>query len=959
MITQRTVLIVLTLIGNPMLTSFRLPLTISLFSLAVASAITGCGGSTTSGKGEESNNPPIVEAGIDQSGIDTVVQVSGAVRDDGRPSAHLTLAWSQISGPAGAKFVNPASAVTTVTLPGPGVYVLRLAADDGAAQVADEMSVTVIRPPSITLVDTGKSLYSILVETGAPRSVATAAEELQRYIERSTGVRLPIVPRATGPVISLGDTTRARTAGISASTLSFESFRRAVRGQDVFIVGLDLDRTPQGGASAGTANGVYAFIEDVLGVRWLLPGRMGEDVPVLNRVTVPNIDSSVAPAFVERSLPYIQNDLPAVVEWSRRQRLGRSRQISHGHAWQYVVPPVHFDAHPEWFAQIGKVRLRPSGDRYKLETTDESLVRFYAQAAIDAFAADARMSSFSLSPTDSAGWSQSAASLDLTETDPQGAPSVTPLVLSFYNRVARLVGERFPDRTLGGYIYADYLYPPAAGIPDLAPNLALVIAPSIDYGYRLHREDVRTQWKTVMGAWTAKSRHTMLYDLFNWLRNAGGGLTPPAPDICNFVFPRIADLGVEGIYVYGTTEWSQGGITNYLLARMAWNPRLDARKVCEEFIDRAYGPAAEPMAKLYALVDATVATYYRDHADARYTRDLNYMRLVEAPIYAQVEALYTQAVAASSSASIPQRERLRLFGDNLALLQWSLRKMNFIPTQTDSPVYRSDVDIASLKGRKDPAFGIVLAPELSQEPRTVPPLDVVAMPAIPNPRPVTAYRLYGNTRILLRTDADSQITITPTELVARDIPAYTVYDEFGTILASGILRVGETISIVGHARAVDYLEIIAPSSYFTLSISGARFALATDTHAHGLRLMGRMTPVYFRVPPELTRFTITTRTAAPGETSRGRLYSPSGRLVSTLDTVAVPAAEFAIKAIDMAGDWAGFWCLALERAPTGALDDVGIALDPALPPWVIVDPLNPLAFTALDRVISAADYRKK
>ena len=60
---------------------------------------------------------------------------------------------------------------------------------------------------------------------------------------------------------------------------------------------------------------------------------------------------------------------------------------------------------------------------------------------------------------------------------------MTPLILKFYNDVARIVGREFPDRLLCGYVYAQYLYPPTAGIPPMEPNVCLVVAASIDYGY--------------------------------------------------------------------------------------------------------------------------------------------------------------------------------------------------------------------------------------------------------------------------------------------------------------------------------------------------------------------------------------------------------------------------------------------------------------------------------------------
>ncbi len=98
------------------------------------------------------------------------------------------------------------------------------------------------------------------------------------------------------------------------------------------------------------------------------------------------------------------------------------------------------------------------------------MIQHYAQTAIEAFRQNPKLSVFSLSPTDSDDWSTSTASKGLYDRDPHGKRSFTPLVLKFYNDVAKIVGREFPDRKLAGYVYASYLYPPSAGVPRLEPN---------------------------------------------------------------------------------------------------------------------------------------------------------------------------------------------------------------------------------------------------------------------------------------------------------------------------------------------------------------------------------------------------------------------------------------------------------------------------------------------------------
>jgi hypothetical protein len=569
---------------------------------------------------------------------------------------------------------------------------------------------------SVTLIDNGKSEFSILLAPDAPRSVTTAAEELQHYAEKSTKAKLPIVTQApvgNKPYISLGNTAASQAAGLSVGDIALEGFRIATVGGNVYILGQDTpagQKTPLGGTSEGTANGVYTFLEDYFNIRWLLPGEMGEDVPELKAVAIPAVNRTDAPFFLNRRIPYIQKTRETVVDWSRRQRLGFSMYINHAHNWVPVVTPDLFKTHPEWFALVKGERLAPEGDRYKLETTNPELVQFIADAAIKAFRANPDLYMFSISPSDgSYNWSESVESKALHETDPHGKLSITPMILKFYNDVAKIVGKEFPDRKIAGYIYSNYLYPPKAGVPPMEPNLFIAIATSISYGYKMYRPAVQQEWDVLMKGWSAQTENTSYYDMLNWLRFNSASLTPPAPELMNFAFSKLVDYKVKGTYQYGTDEWSHGAINNYILARMSWNPRLDAHAVCNEFYRRAYGEAAGVhIQHLYEFMDAEVKAYYNRNQLASYTMTPQYVREVLGANYPKIEQFYLAAEKASGDASPNQKARLNYFRDNLILMQWRIRQLQNMPDATESPLYRSDAEVRKMIGSVHPGFGVVL-----------------------------------------------------------------------------------------------------------------------------------------------------------------------------------------------------------------------------------------------------------
>lgn len=68
------------------------------------------------------------------------LQLRASVTDDGQPGP-LTTLWTTVSGPASASFADPDQPATSVGFPQPGLYVLRLQANDTAASASATLSV--------------------------------------------------------------------------------------------------------------------------------------------------------------------------------------------------------------------------------------------------------------------------------------------------------------------------------------------------------------------------------------------------------------------------------------------------------------------------------------------------------------------------------------------------------------------------------------------------------------------------------------------------------------------------------------------------------------------------------------------------------------------------------------------------------------------------------------------------
>lgn len=157
----------------------------------------------------------------------------------------------------------------------------------------------------------------IIVQDGQPRAtivvakdaaepakgkIQTAAEELQAYVQKISGAKLPIVDDVQGvkgPAILVGRSRLsdalgvAIPAGVSANRRD-EGFVIVCRGERLLLAGNN------DGPYHGTEYAVYDFLRS-LGVRWFMPGEFGEVVPRQKTIRVPEQQVREKPDFVMRN----------------------------------------------------------------------------------------------------------------------------------------------------------------------------------------------------------------------------------------------------------------------------------------------------------------------------------------------------------------------------------------------------------------------------------------------------------------------------------------------------------------------------------------------------------------------------------------------------------------------------------------------------------------------------------
>jgi hypothetical protein len=478
-----------------------------------------------------------------------------------------------------------------------------------------------------TLAQEGQPKATIVIAAAAGDKVKLAANELQRYVERISGARLPIVSDAekpTGPLVLVGPSKLTEnlkppiTSGLSPARRE-EGYVISCRDGRLVLAGNDQ------GPYHGTEYAVYDLLHR-LGVRWYMPGDYGEIVPKLTTVSCREMAVSEKPDFIVRN--WWLHALPELAEQEKRWKL-RSRMnpdnlfTTPGDSSARNVLPEkqYFKEHPDYFA------LNPDGTRnpYLPNLANPKAVEIAAGIIGDYFRKNPEANSYGFAPDDGLPRDYSPDTLKLHQgfVDLLGRPGVaaeestTEEWLTFVNQVTAKVRREFPEVYIATNGYANRNLPPE-GVK-LDDHLIIMFAAI--WSCTLHAYDDPHCWQKVRQAemlrrWCELCPNVWVYG-YNY-QMLVSGLTPlPETRKLRRDLPLMKKWGVIGFLDEARNVWAECGIASrYLRARLEWDADADADAILQEFYAQWYGAAAQPMQAFYdALEEAIEQSPWHGHED--------------------------------------------------------------------------------------------------------------------------------------------------------------------------------------------------------------------------------------------------------------------------------------------------------------------------------------------------------
>jgi len=473
----------------------------------------------------------------------------------------------------------------------------------------------------------------VIVEAGKPRAtivlrkadmapggkVATAAADLQLYVEKITGAKLAIVSdeeKTSGARILVGSSAATEALKVAIPTGRTaagrdEGFVIVASGDNLVLAGNDTD------PYHGTEYAVYEFLERQ-GVRWFMPGDYGELVPKRDTIRIDDVTIRQKPDFPLRSwwahmLPEMQK---LETRWKLRNKLNPDSNalfaMPGDSSVRALIPEKeYFKSNPEAFA------LNADGTRNQFlpNLSHPKAVELSAKTIKDALRRDPKLNSFGFAPDDGVPRDYSPETLLRNRGFPEvyGRPgveaekSISEEWIEFAINVTREVRKEFPNAYITTNAYANRNTPPQ-GVK-LDDHMMIMFAAL--WSDTLHSYTNPKSWMAMregqmLRTWAELCPNVWVYGYDETMLVSA--LTPvPRVSKVRVDLPLMKKWGVIGFLNEARNTWAEEGIaTKYVRARLAWNADADVDAILTDFYSGWYGKAALPASKFWEALEATM-----------------------------------------------------------------------------------------------------------------------------------------------------------------------------------------------------------------------------------------------------------------------------------------------------------------------------------------------------------------
>ncbi len=466
-------------------------------------------------------------------------------------------------------------------------------------------------PPEVRIARDGKAELSVVVSSQASDRVRQASETLAGYLEKISGAPFEVVTGDGVTGIAVGLPPGFPKTPHSGKLRNPNTFQR-----EHYL----LQSHPRGLYVLGATDlAVEHAVWDLLyriGYRQFFPGNNWEVIPRLRELAVA-VDVEEEPDYHSRRIWYGFGAWDYAVEpyrqWCSRNRATSGVDLRTSHAYAGIIRSHRdeFKEHPEYLALVGG-RREDRGESTKLCLGNSNVRRLVVKHAQSHFERYPDADSISVDPSDGGGWCECESCAKLG--------SVSDRALTLANEVASAVNGAGDYRLVGMYAYSQHSPPPVIRVH---PRVVVSVATAfIRGGYTLDE---------LIAGWSAKGATLGIreyYSVNTWDRDLPSRARGSNLDYLSATIPRFHAQGARYLSAESSDNWGPNGLGYYIASRILWDIDEAQRvpEIVDDFLTRAFGPARDPMADFYRLIDGSrehllfddlIGRMYRHLAEAR------------------------------------------------------------------------------------------------------------------------------------------------------------------------------------------------------------------------------------------------------------------------------------------------------------------------------------------------------
>ncbi len=475
-----------------------------------------------------------------------------------------------------------------------------------------------------------------------------AAFELSRVISKMGSYQAEVIndpPKSGQRGIYIGLTPQTAHLFNIIKPLDKEAFILRTWNDDLLILG----KTPQ-----ATLSAVYWFLQNYGGVRWYLPGKIGEYVPERKSWVIDNLDKVVEPAFLSRVFSGIRGYDGKL--WQQRNLL--TRRYDFHHNLSNIIRYDHFSEHPDWFPLIRDSRYQPNGKmdlNYQPDLSNMEVVDQVANTANKFFIKNYNTATFSIGLNDSNKFGE----IDFgylknsSKRYFRGVPDYSNYVFDFTNKVAQKVLLSHSDKYIGCLAYSWYENTPTFKVlPNVLPYLTADRSQWYDKKFK-------QQDKALISRWVNNgSKIVGIYDYYY-----GNNYIIPRfyPSLINESIKFAWKAGVKGFYAEIYPIWGLNGAQPWIVTQLLWNPDQNSVKLLDDFYTNFFQEAALPMRKYFDLCEKQWLGQSGKARWLKYYRNIQQLIIFPPIVCEELKKFLDEATALTKSTVI--KDRIRLYSE--------------------------------------------------------------------------------------------------------------------------------------------------------------------------------------------------------------------------------------------------------------------------------------------------------